>query len=132
MQMNHLPKIIIDVTPHKKQRYPTAGDYFKSKGALNIRVSKMTSNHEFLVALHEFIEWYLIENKGISIEDIDRFDIQFEKDRENGIHKPLTEPGDSLKAPYYHEHQIASKIEKEMAGYLGVNWTQYDKYVNSL
>jgi hypothetical protein len=132
MQVKHLPKIVIDIVPHNKQRYPTAGDYYKAKGALNIRVSKMNANHEFLVALHELIEWYLIDQKGVSIEEIDAFDIKFEEERDRGVHKPTTEPGDSLKAPYYKEHQIASKIEREMAEYLGVNWDHYDKHVNSL
>lgn len=130
--MNHLPKIVIDTVSHKKQRYETSGDYYKKGGVLNIRVSKLNPNHEFLIALHELIEWYLIDQKGVSIEEIDEFDIRFEQDRARGLHKPTTEPGDSLKAPYYKEHQIASKIEREMAEYLGVNWDKYSEHVNSL
>lgn len=127
--MTHLPKIIISTIPHKKHRYPTSGDYFHKNGAMNIRVSKMNPDHEFLVVLHELIEWYLIEKKGVSIEEIDRFDMEFEKKRKPG---EINEPGDDTNAPYYHEHQIATRFEKEMADILNVRWSKYEEYVNKL
>lgn len=127
--MQALPKIIIDVVPHKKQRYNTCGDYYKKKGVVNIRVSKMVANHEFLVAVHEFIEWYLTEQKGVSIEDIDAFDINYEEERQEGDH---SEPGNDPNAPYYAEHQLATQIEKQLADYLKVNWAKYSEHVNSL
>lgn len=127
--MTHLPKIVIDIVPHSKQRYNTCGDYYKAKGSINIRISKLNANHEFLVAIHEFIEWYLTQAKGITIEDIDKFDIAYENKRKEGN---TSEPGDELDAPYYQEHQIATKIEKQLAEHLGVNWKKYDEHVNSL
>ena len=84
MALNHLPKINVSVVPHKKQRYPTAGDYFLKGGEACFRISKMHANHEFLVLLHELVEWYLITQKGISIEAIDAFDIAFENKRVKG------------------------------------------------
>lgn len=128
--MNHLPKIIFDVIPHKKQRYQTCGDYFEKGGDTHIRVSKMNAKHEFLVLIHELIEWFLIKLKGISIKEIDAFDIQFEKDRLLGL--VMGEPGDDPKAPYYDEHQFATLIEKLLAEKLRVNWVKYDEHVNSL
>lgn len=125
--MNHLPKIVIDVIPHKKQRYNTAGDYFRKRGEIHIRVSKMHADHEFLVLLHELVEWYLTEKKGVTIEEIDKFDLAFEKSR-----KGDEEPGDDPKSPYYAEHQIATEIERELSSYLVVNWSKYDAYVKSL
>lgn len=125
--MNHLPKIIFEVIPHKKQRYPTCGDYFKKNGKLNIKVSKMSFKYELLVLVHELIEWSLIEEKGISINSIDDFDILFEEKRTDN-----SEPGNDPDAPYYEEHQFATSIEKLLAKKLRVNWTEYDKYVNSL
>lgn len=127
--MKHLPKIIISSVPHNKQRYPTAGDYFKKSGDLQIRVSKMNANHEFLVVLHEFIEWYLIEQEGITIDEIDKFDIEFEKKRKKGNRD---EPGDSKDAPYHKQHRFATMIEQQLASYLDVDWDKYDKYVNGL
>ena len=127
--MQRLPKIIISTIPHKKQRYPTAGDYFKKKGELHITVSKMIPKHEFLVAIHEMIEWFLIEHRGITIDEIDRFDIEYENNRLKG---DLSEPGDDPHAPYFKEHQFATHIEKQIARELGVNWEKYDREANSL
>lgn len=124
--MKHLPKIVIDVIPHKKQRYDTCGDYFEKKGETHIRVSQMSANHEFLVLLHELIEWYLIKQEGISIKEIDEFDIEFAANKSKG------EPGDDLSAPYYDEHQFATIIEQLMARKLGVDWKKYDDHVKSL
>lgn len=89
----------------------------------------MNPEHEFLVVLHELVEWFLIERKGISIETIDKFDIAFENRREQGN---TDEPGDDPNAPYYDEHQFATLMEQLMADKLGVNWSRYDEHVNSL
>lgn len=129
MASTHLSKVIIDVIPHRKQRYDTCGDYFKTKGTLNIRVSKLCADHEFLIAIHEFIEAYLTEKKGVSIESIDKFDISYENNRKEG---DTSEPGDSPEAPYFNEHQLATNIEKQLAKYLGVNWQKYNEHINNL
>lgn len=125
--MSHLPKIVFDVIPHKKQRYPTSGDYYKKNGELHIRVSKMNSKHEFLIFIHELIEWFLIDQKGIPIKSIDDFDILYEETKTDN-----SEPGNDPNAPYYEEHQFATLIEKLLAEKLGVNWLKYDENVNSL
>jgi len=127
--VKHLPKIVIGTIPHRKHRYPTAGDYYRKNGEVHIRVSQMNPEHEFLVVLHELVEWFLIERKGISIETIDKFDIAFENRREQGN---TDEPGDDPNAPYYDEHQFATLMEQLMADKLGVNWSRYDEHVNSL
>lgn len=125
--MSHLPKIVIDVIPHKKHRYPTSGDYFKKGGELHFRISKMNSKHEFLILIHELCEWFLIDQKGISIKSIDDFDMLYEDTKTDD-----SEPGNDPNAPYYDEHQFATEIEKLLAKKLGVNWDKYDKSVNSL
>lgn len=124
-----MPKIIIDFIPHKKQRYDTVGDYLEKKGETHFRISKMNPDHQFLILMHELTEWYLTKKKGISLEKIDQFDMEYEKNRKEGDE---SEPGDDLRAPYYHEHQIATKIEKDLAGFLGVDWDKYDEYVRNL
>lgn len=125
--MKNLPKIVIDVIPHRKQRYPTVGDYYKKNGELHIRISKMNSKHEFLVLIHELIEWFLIDQKGISIKSIDDFDKLYEQTKTDN-----SEPGNHPNAPYYDEHQFATLIEKLLAEKLGVNWIKYDDAVNNL
>lgn len=125
--MKHLPDINFKAIPHNKMRYPTCGDYYKKNGELHVRVSKMNSKHEFLVFMHELIEWFLIDQKGISIKEIDDFDILYEETKSDN-----SEPGDDPNAPYFDEHQYATYIEKLLAEKLGVNWQKYDANVNSL
>jgi len=127
--MRHLPKIIYSTITHAKQRYNTSGDYYFEGGTLNIRVSKTAANHEFLILIHELIEWYLTAQKGVSIETIDAFDKTFEKNRKPGN---TDEPGDDPNAPYFKEHQFATYIEEQIATELGVNWDKYTQNVNRL
>lgn len=125
--MNHLPNIVVKSVPHKKQRYNTCGDYFNKGGEMHVRISRMNADHEFLVLVHELVEWYLTNKKGVTIEQIDAFDMAFERDR-----KDDSEPGDDPAAPYYDEHQIATKIERELADYLAIDWAKYDANVRAL
>ncbi len=127
--MNHLPKILFKVIPHSRQRYNTCGDYYKKFGAIQFRVSKMTFKYEFLIFIHELIEWMLITIKGISIKEIDDFDINYENNRIVGDD---SEPGDDPFAPYYDEHRIATQIEKLLAKHLNVDWELYSKAVKNL
>lgn len=130
----HLPSINIKVIPHSEQRYETVGDYWDDEnGVKQIRVSESTPHYEFLVAIHELIEAYLVASKGIKIEDIDTFDKEFEKMRsEYPKFIGDMEPGDNDSAPYFHEHQMATRVEKWMAQNLGIDWEVYNKAINQM
>ena len=41
----------------------------------------------------------------------------------------LDEPGESLAAPYHHQHQAATEIEMLLAAAMGVSWAEYDAAV---
>lgn len=127
--MKNLPKIQYKSIPHKMQRYDTCGDYFEDADIIQFRCSKMNAEMEFLVLIHELVEWILIAKKGIEIDDIDEFDISFEENRKPGN---LDEPGDDPDAPYYDEHQFATAIERLMCDKLGIRWRDYEKVVNEL
>ncbi|SRR6266702_5763025 len=118
-------RVVIHTIPHKKQRYDTVGDYrTNGGGVVNIRISGMGDwRYEFLVALHEFVEWGLTKHQGVSEDTIDAFDMNY---------KGSGEPGDDFKAPYHDAHMIATVVERLMAGMLGVDWTQYNEVVDSL
>lgn len=124
-------RISIRTIPHDTQRYPTVGDWIWDKnGDIIITVSDMKNKKfEFLVAFHELIETMLCKERGIKQEEVDDFDISYEAKRNFGDD---SEPGDSLKAPYYNEHQFATCLERLMALELGVNWKEYDEKVSSL
>jgi hypothetical protein len=121
--MKHLPIIESHTIPHKSQRYDTAGDYWKSKG-MQFRISRMNPDYEFMVLIHELTEWYLTQKRGITIKEIDKFDM--------GIGKDLDDPGSDKRAPYYKEHKFATKIEKQLCKELGSDWKTYDQSFNKL
>jgi hypothetical protein len=123
-------KIVIETTPHSRQRYPTVGDWFTSKGVLHIKVSDMNNwRYELLVALHELVEVNLCRHRKISQESVDAFDIAFEQARKPGNDD---EPGDDPRAPYRREHFFATNIEALMSAELGVDWAKYEKKIYSL
>lgn len=116
---------------HKDQRYETVGDWvWSSTGNLTIFVSNMGDwRKEFLVAIHELIEVFLCRERGITQEQVDSFDMQFEATREIGN---TDEPGDSVLAPYHKEHFFATTLERAICQELGVDWFDYEKIINSL
>lgn len=125
-----MKKIVIETIDNKDQRYPTIGDYYTdSDGVLQVHVSKMNDKYEFLVVIHELIEQFLTEQRGIRNKDIDKFDMEFEKNR---TVDSLDEPGDDKKAPYHKEHQFASLIERLLCSELGVDWDAYIKESDGL
>jgi Mn-dependent DtxR family transcriptional regulator len=126
--------IIIQTIPHKEQRYETCGDYWRDKkGDLQIRVSDTgNTNMNFLIAVHELIEVFLTEDRGIKEPLIKAFDEKFEAERLKGIHRIDDDPGDKFDAPYRKEHFFATNIERMLCAELGVNWQEYDNTVMSL
>jgi hypothetical protein len=123
-------KITIEVIPHNQQRYPTAGDWQWTADGLVIKVSSLADwRHEMLVGIHEAIEAILCFDSNIAEEDVDRFDIQFEKFRRSD---DVSEPGDDPRAPYHRQHRIATAIETLLAVELGVDWNRYEEEINGL
>jgi hypothetical protein len=121
------PKIVIETVHH--QRYPTAGDWQLKPYGLHIFVSRMSDQrYEFLVAMHEAIEAYLCQQAGVSQAAVDRFEQAYERRRGR---RDNSEPGDDSKAPYHSAHIFATKVERMLAGQLGVDWSAYDREVSS-
>lgn len=123
--------ILIKTIPHNRQRYPTCGDWwFDKRGDLQIRVSDVGNrDYEALVALHELVEVMLCKKRGITTEQVDKFDKAFEAARKPGNND---EPGDDPKAPYRREHFFATNIEALMSAELGVNWKKYESALDKL
>lgn len=126
-------KIIIETVPHKSQRYETVGDWYRDPdqpNVLHIKVSEeIGTKPAMLVALHELVEVLLCEDRGITQEQVDDFDSNFEFHREDGN---TDEPGDDPAAPYRKEHFFATNIERLMGAEYGVDWKQYDDAINAL
>lgn len=118
--------IQIKTIAHKSQRYNTAGDYYKKGKILNFFISKMgNKDYEFMVMVHEVIEQYLCERKGITNKMIDDFDMS-----EYG--RTLDDPGSDCKAPYHVEHMFCLRIEKLLCAKLGIDWDKYNNFLNEM
>jgi hypothetical protein len=126
--------IIANTIEHKDQRYPTVGDYFIDwLGRRRVVISEMKDDrYEQLVLIHELVEMFLVEDRKISEKSIDAFDKKFEAERKKGKRPKDAEPGNDKRAPYFKEHQFATKVEMMLAKELGVNWKKYNQYVNGL
>jgi hypothetical protein len=122
----------IETIPHESQRYPTVGDYWLDEnGVEQIRISEMMDwRYEVLVAVHEIIEMALTRHRGIAEEGITDFDIRFEQNKSQAL--VAGEPGDNINAPYRKEHFFATNVERLLAAELGVDWFEYDRYVDAL
>lgn len=118
---------------HRCQRYPTVGDWFWRYTTLHIRISDMGNyKYNLLVSVHEQVEALLCWLDGVEEQAVTDFDIKFEDERAKGMHGDCDEPGDDPDAPYFKQHQTATRIERFMASELGVNWEEYDAAVNAL
>jgi hypothetical protein len=128
-------RVVIETLPHEEQRYPTAGDWWVDEvGTWQIRVSELGNEKmEFLIGIHELVEMALCLNAGITTDEVDEFDKQYEERRsENDSVWPWPEPGDDKSSPYYHQHQYATGVERQLAAELHVDWDEYDKVVQAL
>jgi hypothetical protein len=127
-------KIDIKTIPHDSQRYETPGDYVFDDDGVHISVSELgNKDYELLIAVHELVESYLVQKRGISEESISAYDKRFEALR---MLDPETigdfEPGHMDAAPYHEEHVFAERIERQIATELHVDWEAYNSAVNAL
>jgi hypothetical protein len=133
-----MEKITIQTIPHSEQRYPTVGDWITEEegsapGTVEIKVSSLEDDRmEFLIALHELIEWFLAKEHSVPAKAVTAFDEWFEADREPWQAIGILEPGDAPTCPVYNEHRFASAIERLLAHELNVDWREYERAVNTL
>ncbi|MDE2098144.1 MAG: hypothetical protein KGL39_12895 [Patescibacteria group bacterium] len=126
--------VTIETIPHSEHRYPTCGDwiYDPAKEHLTVRVSETGDWREsFCVAVHELVEAGICVQCGIDPDAVDEFDMHFEQTRDLQD-DPDGEPGDDPKAPYYHQHQLATNIEHSVATHLGLHWPTHNANLGSL
>jgi hypothetical protein len=115
--------INIKVLPRKRMRYRTCGDYWEKRKSLEIRVvEQVNEDYEFLVAVHELVEFYITRKRGIKEEDIMKYDLDWE-DRTDKV----DEPGNQEDCIYKKEHRFAENLERLIAAELGIDWQLYDK-----
>jgi len=123
--------VSIQTVDHEDQRYDTVGDWrFADDGSLKITVSQLgDARYNALVAVHELVEALLCQHDGVDQDEVDAFDVAFEAARQEGN---VDEPGMDPRAPYHFQHRIADGIERLLAVELEVDWSHYERAVNSL
>jgi hypothetical protein len=127
-------KIEIEIKDIDNMRYPTVGDYYeKEDGTLKFEVAD-TGNpfYNKMVLIHEMIEQAMTEYLGITEQSIMDFDLQYEKEREEGKHEDDEEPGFEPDAPYQREHTIATAVEMMMCAHVGIAWNTYDDHIMNM
>jgi hypothetical protein len=116
-RIKHLLDLNIKIIEHQDQRYETAGDYWADKNKWEIRISRMKNpDYEFLLMIHELVELYLTQKRGIKEEDITKFDLE---------HLDSEDPGSIPGAPYHKEHMFSMEVEKLIIKELGLDWKDY-------
>ena len=125
-------KIVIETIPHERHRYPTVGDYWiDPDNTLQIRVSSLGNElQEVAVAIHELIEVMLCRQRGIDLQSIDEFDMEYERSRTP--EDQTSEPGDAIDAPYRLEHRFAENIERQFIHEAGIDWDEYNEKVENV
>jgi hypothetical protein len=120
-----LNKIInVRFIPKKEMRYDTTGDYWETDKTIEFRIALMDNPlHSAAILLHELTEYFDVKCRGISIEEIDRFDIS---------HPELDDPGWSREAPYNASHQLGDLVERAFILGIGESWTNYDEKIMQL
>lgn len=119
--------IRIEFKEQNEMRYNTLGDYFLEGDTLVFQIAKQKIDlHTKLILIHELVEHTLCEHKGITIDEITKFDLEFEEKIDEGLISSDKEPGDDDNSPYRAEHQVAMIVERMMCNHLGINFDTYN------
>lgn len=91
----------------------------------------------FLVAVHEWIECHLAMRRGVTVQQVDDFDIAYEKAHRKGgtlegERLDESEPGDDPKCPVFKEHGLATGIETILCAEMGIPWSVHNSTVEAL
>lgn len=121
-----IKQVNIVFIPHAQQRYPTVGDWQINTGILTIYVSELPDERmSQAIAVHELVEALLCTARGITPAQVDAWDIA-------GDGQYLDEPGDDPRAPYFNEHQFATKVEESFINELEIDWHAYETAIANL
>ena len=131
-------QVRFEIIEHDLQNYNTPGDYYFNEGTLVFAASMLPDIREpMAIIIHEVTEVALLMKKHPTmplkdiIEMVEAFDHEFEARRAAGLEAKDAEPGDHPDAPYYMEHQEATKAERAYIERLGINWEGYDDRVTA-
>lgn len=117
--------IEIKTIPQSEQRYVTVGDYWTEGDKEVFRITDCGNRkYEWMIAIHELIEKALCEDKGITNEQIDEFDLKTDTLEE--------EPGDMKDSPYRDQHCFATAAERMLCAAMGLSWKEYEEFLENI
>ena len=128
--MNVFKKITIETKPHKEILNNQVGDYQENENEIIITVADIGNKKlSFLIAIHELVELFMINDSDITIKQVEDWDAMYEYQRKDG---DFSEAGDHPKCPYRRFHFAATNVERIVADLLNVSWSDYENKINSL
>jgi hypothetical protein len=133
MNERHIAKL--EVYPKEMIRADQAGDWGCARGGVEIVAASAEMSDrrsELAVCIHELIEAWMCREKGITDQQVTKFDYMFERERAEGKHGPFDEAGDDPRAPYRVQHEAATIVEKAVVFVLGLPWREHEANVNAI
>lgn len=120
-------KVMVFVIRSEFQEYRTAGNYKElCDGTIVYLITKQVNkDYEFLILIHEMVEFHLCKMRGIKEKDIDKYDKYWEIRKENGL-AIAEEPGNEKDCIYAKEHRFSENIERQLAHEMSKVWKEYD------
>ena len=118
---SHLPMIIVNTIPHKKQRYDTVGDWPSPvSGIQHFFISSMKKRaYEVAVFTHELIEEEWCTENNITPQIVDDWDMLY-------TGKYTDDPGADPKCPYHKGHMLGLKAERfVIEKVFNLSWKEY-------
>ena len=117
--------LLVNFIPQSEQHYNTVGDYGEASNHIWFNITEFPDNPGYSIAilLHEIHEFFRNKQLGITVEEVDKFDLG---------HPELDDPGLSPEAPYHKTHMEADAIERMSIIFQGFDWVEYDKAIAKL
>lgn len=118
------------VSKPEEMRYKTVGDWYteldketNTEKTIIECVDLGETAMNFLILIHEFVEYTLCNAEGITQEEVDEYDFEHQDEQDE------EELGENEDAPYHEQHMIADGLERIFCTLLQVNWQDYTEAV---
>ena len=103
--------------------------WWNPDGSLQVRIAKEIDDADEIACLilHEVSEALFCRKLGISHQEVDLFDKEYQRTHEVDLNA-----GDEPDSPYRVPHNWATAIERIAAGVLDVKWKGYDEKLSKI
>jgi hypothetical protein len=120
-------EITIKFVDKDQIRNEGCGDYlYDPEGNLIVKAYLKDDNsydYAFLIAIHELVEAWLTNHRGIEEQDIDEYDRMIVE--RGGV---ADEAGNEFDCIYKKEHRFSENIERQIAHEMNIDWFDYYNY----